>query len=82
MKSPLNPRQVLHLGRPLRTRHWLPNSGGLYILIPPRIGGLGGQKFYSCRRSKDVDLHVIATEKPPNSKRMKVEADTSTAHLS
>ena len=60
MKSPLNPRQVtavaplgetprarclLHLGRPLRTRHWLPNSGGLYILIPPRIGGLGGAKI-------------------------------------
>jgi two-component system sensor histidine kinase KdpD len=34
------------------------------------------------RYLKDVDLHVIATEKPPNGKRMKVEADTSTAHLS
>ncbi|MDP8963823.1 MAG: universal stress protein [Cyanobacteriota bacterium] len=34
------------------------------------------------RYLKDVDLHVIATEKPPNGKRMKVDADTSTAHLS
>jgi hypothetical protein len=48
----------------------IPNHGGLYILLPPKIGGargplwgtrgflwglgaggVGGRKFYSCRRS-------------------------------
>ena len=36
------PRCLLYLGRPLRTRHWLPNSGGREnVFSPQNWGGMG-----------------------------------------
>ena len=42
---------------PLAPQFW-----GTLILIPPRIGGLGGLKFYSCRRSNVFGNSNLAPE--------------------
>src|SRR4028119_607947 len=59
------PRWLLYLGRPLRTRHWLPNSGGRENVFSPQNWGAGGAKIDFCKRST-IAIKFRANSDPCN----------------
>ncbi len=44
---PLNPRQVLYLGKP-QDRTGSPILGDFEVPVPPKIGGRGGRDLFNC----------------------------------